>query len=115
MLTKEKYKKIKSQIVLKLGQGLSKTLYYHSLHHTLDILKHAERIAKEENINDEEDLFLLKVACLYHDSGFLKTYKGHEEAACKIVKKDLPEFEVSIKQIEIICKLIMATRIPQVP
>ena len=77
MSTKEKYKKIKAQIVMKLGQGLSKTLYYHSLHHTLDILKQAERIAKEENINNEEDLFLLKVACLYHDSGFLTTYKGH--------------------------------------
>ena len=115
MSTKEKYKKIKSQIVLKLGQELSKTLYYHSLHHTLDILKQAERIAKEENINNVEDFFLLKVACLYHDSGFLKTYKGHEEAACKLVKKELPAFDVNVNQIEIICRLIMATQIPQNP
>lgn len=100
---------------MKLGQGLSKTLYYHSLHHTLDILKQAERIAKEENINNEEDLFLLKVACLYHDSGFLITYKGHEEAACKIVKKELPGFNVSIKEIDIICRMIIATKIPQSP
>jgi len=113
--TKEKYKKIKKQILLELEHGLSKTLYYHSLHHTLDILRHAERIAKEENINAEEDLFLLKVACLYHDSGFLKTYKGHEEAACKLVKNQLPEFDVSVKQIEIICRLIRATKIPQSP
>ena len=115
MLTKEKYKKIKSHIRLKLGQGLSKTLYYHSLHHTLDILKQAERIAREENINDEQDLFLLKVACLYHDSGFLITYKGHEEAACTLVKKELREFDVSTKQIDIICGLIIATKIPQNP
>ncbi len=113
MPTKEKYIKIKSHILLKLGQGLSKTLYYHSLHHTLDILKQAERISKVENINNEEDLFLLKVACLYHDSGFLTTYKGHEEAACKLVKNELPGFNVSIKQIDTICRLIVATKIPQ--
>ncbi len=115
MPANEKFKKIKSQILLKLGQGLSKTLYYHSLHHTLDILKQAERIAREENLNNEEDLFLLKVGCLYHDSGFLITYKGHEEAACKFAKKELPEFDVSISQIGIICRIILATKVPQNP
>ncbi len=102
-------------MLLRLEQGLSKTLYYHSLHHTLDILKQAERIAREENIYDKEDLFLLKVACLYHDSGFLITYKGHEEVACKLVKKELPGFNVSLEQIDIICRLIIATKIPQSP
>jgi predicted metal-dependent HD superfamily phosphohydrolase len=111
----ENYKKIKSQILLRLEQGLSKTLYYHSLHHTLDILRHAERIAMEEKVYDKEDLFLLKVACLYHDSGFLLTYKGHEDVACKLVKKELPGFKLSQEQIDIICKLIIATKIPQNP
>ncbi len=102
-------------MLLRLQQGLSKSLYYHSLHHTLDILKQAERIAREEDVNDEEDLFLLKVACLYHDSGFLVTYKGHEKVACKLVKKELPGFDISSKQIDIICSLILATEIHQSP
>ena len=115
MLTKEKYKIIESHILLKLRNGLSKDLTYHTAQHTLDILKNAERIALNENINSEEDLFLLKVACLYHDSGFLVTYKGHEEESCNLAKKDLPVFGLNKKQVEIICRLIMATKIPQSP
>lgn len=111
----EKYKIIQSNIISKLRNGLSKDLTYHTVQHTLDILKNAERIAGNENINGEEDLFLLKVACLYHDSGFLVTYKGHEEESCNLAKKDLPVFDLSKKQVEIICGLIMATKIPQSP
>ena len=115
MITKEKYKIIQSCILLKLRNGLSKDLTYHTVQHTLDILKNAERIAASENINSEEDLFLLKVACLYHDSGFLFTYKGHEEESCNLAKKDLPVFDCNKKEVKIICRLIMATRIPQTP
>jgi uncharacterized protein len=114
-MLKEKYKIIQSNILLKLRNGLSKDLTYHTVQHTLDILKHAERIARNENIHSEEDLFLLKVACLYHDSGFLIAYKGHEEESCNFAKKELPAFDLTIKQVEIICSLIMATKIPQNP
>ncbi len=115
MLTKEKYKIIKSDILLKLKNGLSKDLTYHTLQHTLDILKNAERIALSENINNDEDLLLLKVACLYHDSGFLFTYKGHEKESCNLVKKDLQAYDCNGKQVDVICNLIMATEIPQSP
>jgi uncharacterized protein len=115
MVTKEKYKMIESSILSKLRAGLSKDLTYHKVQHTIDILKHAERIAFNENIKNEEDLFLLKVACLYHDSGFLKTYYGHEKESCNLVKEQLPEFDLKKKQVDIICNMIMATKIPQRP
>ena len=115
MITNETYEKVQSRILEKLGFGLAKNLYYHGLHHTKDVLVHAERIAKEENSISDEDLKLLKIACLYHDSGFLFTYKGHEEAGCKLVKVELPVFGFTEKQIETICGCIMATRIPQTP
>lgn len=115
MISGETYEKVKWHILNKLSRDLSKNLYYHGLHHTLDVLAAAERIAGEEKIPEDENLLLLKVACLYHDSGFLVTYNGHEEAGCKIVKEDLPAFGFSGKQIEIICGIIMATKIPQTP
>jgi uncharacterized protein len=115
MSAEEKYKTIRSHILSKLRNGLSKDLTYHTVQHTLDILRNAERIARDENIQIEEDLFLLKVACLYHDSGFLITYKGHEEESCNLAKKDLPAFDCAERQVEIICGIIMATKIPQSP
>ena len=57
---------------------LDPKLTYHSLAHTMDVVDQSERIAKEEGVTGN-DLWLLKVAALYHDIGFLKTYRKHEE------------------------------------
>jgi HD superfamily phosphodiesterase len=109
------YTAIRSEILHNLDNNLSNDLYYHCLDHTLDVEFQAERIAVSEKITDTNDLFLLKVACLYHDSGFLTTYKDHEVASCKLAQRELPKFGIVAKQLAIICGLIMATKIPQTP
>ena len=108
-----KFGLIYDHVIQKLRSGLSEELTYHSIDHTLDVLKQSENIALAENITDEEELYLLKIAALYHDSGFLFIYQGHEARGCKIAKSELPAFGLSTEQIEIICGLIMATKIPQ--
>jgi uncharacterized protein len=115
MISEATYEKIKSQILERVSHDLSKDLFYHGIHHTLDVLEQAERIAKEEKISHKDELLLLKVACLYHDIGFLVTYNGHEEAGCKMAKDELPAFGFTDQQIDIICGMIMATKIPQTP
>jgi putative nucleotidyltransferase with HDIG domain len=107
-------KDVEEYVVGKLKRELAKDLYYHGLHHTLDVLRSAEMIAKEEKISDA-DMVLLKVAVLYHDIGFTKVYKNHEEVGCDMAREDLPGFGFSKEEIEIICGMIMATRIPQNP
>ncbi len=99
----------------KLSDHLSKDLHYHGIHHTIDVEIQAGRIAKSEKINNKEDIYLLKLASLYHDTGFLITYKEHELAGCNFARNELPEFGLTPKQIEIICGMIMATKIPQTP
>ncbi|MEP6615091.1 MAG: HD domain-containing protein [Ginsengibacter sp.] len=106
---------LQDHIIAKLEKGLSRELTYHCLEHTLDVLKQSENIAHAENIKDEEKLYLLKVAALYHDSGFLFVYRGHEEAGCKLAAEELPLYGFEKKQIDTICGLIMATKIPQSP
>jgi len=115
MISAETYEKIKSETLWKLHHNLSKDLFYHGLHHTMDVLEQAERIAQEEKITGNGELFLLKIACLYHDIGFLVTYVGHEEVGCNMAKEELPAFELTDKEINIICGMIMATKIPQTP
>lgn len=109
------YPAIYDHVTGKLQKGLSPRLTYHGLHHTLDVLKQVQRIAAREDLTDEENLFLLKVAALYHDSGFLFIYSGHEVKGCEIVKEELPTFGLTIPQIDKICGMIMATKIPQSP
>ena len=115
MLSKETYERIRSTILQKLGIDLSKDLFYHSVQHTIDVEEQAERIALSEHISNEQDLLLLKIACLYHDSGFLFTYNDHEDAGCKLVRQELPAFGLTEKEIRMVCDLIEVTKIPQTP
>ncbi|HKG69195.1 MAG TPA: hypothetical protein VKA92_10020, partial [Segetibacter sp.] len=71
--------------------------------------------AKREGIEDENDLLLLKISALYHDVGFLQIYTGHEEISCEVAGKELFEFGFSKEQIEKICGMIRATKVPQQP
>ncbi len=106
---------IKEHVVVMLKAGLSKTLFYHNIHHTMDVTEQCLTIAKEEGITDLDDLQNLEIASLYHDTGFIYTYDGHEAKGCEIAREQLPVFGVTEKSIDVICSLIMATKVPQQP
>lgn len=108
------YNAAKVFILDKLDKELSSLLFYHGKHHTLDVLQITEDLCAIENIT-EEDTILLKTAALFHDSGFTVNHKGHEELGCQIVRETLPEFDYNAVQIQQICGMIMATKIPQTP
>ncbi len=108
------FKEVEEHIIGKLKRELPHNLYYHGLHHTLDVLRSAQMIGAEEKISKNE-MLLLKVAVLYHDAGFTRVYKNHEEVGCDMAREDLPEFGFTDGEIEQICGMIMATKIPQHP
>lgn len=104
----------KAFILDKLDRELSDKLSYHGLHHTLDVLYITEELCSLERVNPYEAL-LLKTAALFHDSGFTIDNKNHEELGCQIAQAHLPNYGYSPSEIDIICGMIMATKIPQTP
>lgn len=108
------FESVKKFILAKLRKELPRSLTYHSLGHIKDVYKAAQKLAKLEGVTGEE-LTLLLTAVLFHDSGFLIQQKEHERVGCEIARKHLPDYGYKDKQIEIICGMIMATRIPQTP
>lgn len=105
---------IEKRILKMLKKGLSHTLHYHGYPHTIDVINNVKLIAKEEKITNE-DIHLLKMAALFHDLGFLEAYTGHEAVGCKMAKEMLPAYGVSSDDIDEICDMIMATKVPQTP
>jgi hypothetical protein len=103
-----------SFIMAKLEKELPTWLSYHNVEHTRNVLKNALEIAASERISGE-DLDILSTAALLHDAGFIEKYTGHEQVSCTIAKQLLPQFDYSDRQIEKICEIIMATKIPQSP
>ncbi len=108
------FKRAETYILDKLRNELPKNLYYHSYGHVMDVLQAAIMYAQMENIS-ERDTILLKTAVLFHDSGFIFQSKDHEDVGCEIVKNELPAFNYTDSEIEIISGMIMATKIPQNP
>jgi len=109
-----RYEKTKEFVIDKLTRELPSNLYYHGVHHVLDVLAAAEMLGRQEKISEKE-MELLRVAVLFHDSGFTVTPKNHEQIGCDLVKKNLPGFGFTNEEIETICGMIMATEYPQKP
>jgi predicted metal-dependent HD superfamily phosphohydrolase len=108
------FNEAKKFILNKLKKELPKHLSYHSVGHIKDVYEACKMLAKEEGVKKEE-LTLLLTAALFHDSGFLINQKEHESRSCDLAKQYLPGFGFSELQIQRICGMIMATRIPQSP
>lgn len=104
----------KSHILSRLRHELPEGRTYHSFEHTLDVYASAITIAEQEGVTGE-DLELLKTAALFHDCGFMVQGHEHEEGSCVIAREALPRFHFTHEQVERICDLIMATRLPQEP
>ena len=103
------------EIILdKLERDLPRYLYYHDVKHTIDVVTEVELIGWAEGITEEEVL-LLKTAALFHDSGHIRGYDDHEHHSCQLAREYLPAYNFSAKQIERVCELIMATRMPPQP
>ncbi len=110
----EKFSELKDYMVGRLRNELDSSLTYHSARHTLDVIESTERLGVAENVNGEE-MDLLLVAALFHDSGFLLSMDEHEAHGCILAREILPDHGFTTDAIDEICKLIMATKLPQTP
>lgn len=110
----KEFEVIHSNVIKKLEEGLPKWLSYHNVHHTEYVIEQANNIAKKENISGR-DLFLINVAALYHDVGYLVTREEHESLGCEIATLDLQSSVLDHTEIQKVCGMIMATHIPQKP
>ncbi|HTL08364.1 MAG TPA: HD domain-containing protein [Chitinophagaceae bacterium] len=97
-----------------LKEKISPYYYYHNYRHTLYVQEKAIEIGIAEGCNAAE-IEWLSVAALWHDTGFIHTYLHHEQAGCILVREQLPGFGYTKNSIDIICGMIMATKIPQSP
>ncbi|MCK4919522.1 MAG: HD domain-containing protein [Bacteroidales bacterium] len=105
---------IQELILDKLEKELPSYLYYHNVKHTVDVVTEVELMGWAESVTDEE-ILLLKTAGLFHDAGHTVEYDEHEYHGTVMVKEMLPDYGYSEDQINRICDIIMATKMPPQP
>lgn len=107
-ITSVDFEHMRNDIVNRLKANLPDELIYHDLHHTLNVEKAAIRLGNLEGLSEEE-LLLLRTACLYHDAGFIYTYQRNELHGVRLMEKTLPRFGFEAHQIAQIHDMILAT------
>jgi predicted metal-dependent HD superfamily phosphohydrolase len=93
-----------------LKSGLTPDHIYHDLRHTLTVRDATQELGHRYRLNDEE-LELLELAGLFHDTGFTETYVGHEDVSKEIATAFLQKEQVSPEKIEQVCRLIEVTKV----
>lgn len=89
-------------------------LRYHDLEHTLAVARNAVEIGRASGLK-AEDLVLLELAALFHDTGYASTYDGHEEASAALATAWLASRNVGAGSIRKVATLIRATRVGHAP
>ncbi|TMI64685.1 MAG: HD domain-containing protein [Bacteroidetes bacterium] len=94
---------------------VSKSIHFHTLLHTQEVLAASEKMAEYYQLADE-DRFALALAAWFHDTGYSGgTAKGHEELSIELALKFLNEHKAGQAVIDKVKGCINATRIPQSP
>lgn len=100
--------------VVEMLAGLSPELYFHNQEHTAGVFDAVTEIGSAMAINENE-LSIVQIAALFHDTGYLQLYKGHEELSASIAHDYLLKNHVSDAFISEVSSCIFATRMPQHP
>jgi len=92
-------------------KNLPEYIHYHSLEIAQKVYNQAFLLCRAEEI-DQDDRVLIRTAALFLNTGLTQAYNNHENRSAVICREVLPSFQYSEKQIDQICNLILATKLP---
>ncbi|MFT4761828.1 MAG: putative metal-dependent HD superfamily phosphohydrolase [Saprospiraceae bacterium] len=97
-----------------LETKLPANIYFHQTNHTFAAKDAVQEIGKGEKLSEEE-LELLTIAALFHDTGFIEVYEGHEEKSQAIAVEYLKKQQYPQEDIETVTRLIAVTELKKAP
>lgn len=97
-----------------LNKKLANGFLYHNLAHTQHVVEKTKELIEAEALSETHSSQLL-LAAWFHDTGFIKGAKKHEEESVATAMTFLNETTVSKEDKTIISELILATKIDYTP
>ena len=101
-------------MIYKLRLEIGSDILYHDARHTMDVIQSVERIALDEKV-DERSVILLKIAALFHDTGYLFDSENHEARSVELFRDHALGYSLDESALNTIEELIRVTCIPQLP
>ena len=93
---------------------LPKEFIYHNYVHTKRVLKSTKEIIENAKFTEEE-ILVLKLSALLHDTGFVRTIEGHEEESAHIAIDFLTKEGLDKKLVDQVAQTIRATKMDRPP
>lgn len=106
--------KAANQVRQHFEKNVPATLYFHDLHHTLQVVDASSQMAAAMHLPEGDRLALL-LAAWFHDAGYSTQYEGHEEYSVEIARKFCREQGLAETLIAKMSSCIQATSMPQSP
>ena len=97
-----------------LEEQLGDNYYYHNLSHTLGVRDACLDIGTGMDLSKEQ-LEILELAALFHDTGFIAQYDGHEEASQRIAEEFLTDKNYQPKKLQQVLHCIEITEVGKEP
>ncbi|AII52380.1 Pycsar system effector family protein [Hymenobacter sp. APR13] len=104
----ELLKQAKAYVTQLFEEKLPKQLVYHSLDHTVAVVKEARKLGEDSGLGapDQETLLL---AAWFHDTGYTEVYDGHEYRSMELAKVWLTQQGYDPERTALVQDLIRAT------
>lgn len=106
-------KEIKKYVFNLLQEELPTSIIYHNYTHTLRVVKKLKLLLEGEQISEKEKELMI-VAAWFHDTGYTRDIRNHEEESVVIAKEYL-EGKLPAEDINVICNFILATKMGHQP
>ena len=97
-----------------LTDKLDSNYLYHNLRHTQRVVKSTKELLNFYTLKSEENDAIILAAWL-HDTGYIKGQVNHEESSATIAREFLNKLECDPLIVEMVCDLIMATKLNYEP
>lgn len=108
------YETAQAVVSRRLQDEIPQHYYYHCMRHTTDVIEQSQVIGRAEGLSEHE-LAMVRIAALFHDTGFLVQRAQHEAAGCEILRGFEGINTINEAELGTIFGCIMATKIPQSP
>lgn len=100
--------------VRKIFELLPQNMWFHNWRHTAEVTDTAMKICDYHQL-DQAAATVIKLAALFHDTGYVKSYRRHEDHSINFATKFFTEFNLDRTLLTTVADCIEATRIPQSP
>ncbi|MDX2432193.1 MAG: adenylate/guanylate cyclase domain-containing protein [Bacteroides sp.] len=90
------------------------SLHFHNLKYARKVYSQSFLLCRAEEM-EQQDRLLIRTAALMLYTGLTQAYANYQNRSSVIAREILPEFQYSESQIDKICNLIMATKLPFQP